>query len=63
MEPAEGGGSDLLDHVRAKQDFYIGCVIATIKQWALQGRQRTNTTGHDMRDWAQVMDWIVTNVW
>jgi len=53
---------DLLDHVRAKQGYYLGCVFAVVKQWIRQGRQQTIEIRHDFREWAKVTDWIMRNV-
>jgi len=50
---------DLLAHVKANQNYYIGCVISVIKAWVVAGEKTSNTTDHDMREWAQMMDWIV----
>ena len=54
-------GRDLLGYVRAHQPFYLGCVFAVIRRWVEHGKPRTDTCGHDFRDWAQSLDWIVQN--
>lgn len=53
---------DLLEHVRARQSYYLGCVFAVLREWIQQGRQRTAETRHDFREWVQVCDWIVQRV-
>jgi hypothetical protein len=53
---------DLLDRVRARQPYYLGCVFAVIRAWHEGGKLRTNETRHDFREWAQVMDWICQNL-
>ena len=53
------GEGDLLAHVKAHQNYYISCVMSVIKSWAELGKKMTDTTEHDMREWAQIMDWIV----
>ncbi len=53
---------DLLSHVKANQHYYLGCVIAIVKEWVTSGMLRTSTTEHDMREWAQSMDWIVQRI-
>ena len=53
---------DLLQHVRARQPFYLGCVFAIVGGWIAQGRQHTNETRHDFREWCQALDWIVQNI-
>ena len=53
---------DLLSHVRHWQSYYLGCVFAVIRAWHAQSQPRTNETRHDFRDWAQIVDWIVQNI-
>jgi len=53
---------DLLDRVRHWQPFYLGCVFSVIREWHRQGMPRTDETGHDFREWVQVVDWIVKNI-
>ena len=53
---------DLLDHVRHWQDYYLGCVFAVIRAWHAHGQPRTKETRHDFREWAQIVDWIVQNI-
>ena len=49
---------DLHAHVVANQAYYLGCVFAVIREWVRQGKQRTNESRHDFREWAQTLDWI-----
>jgi hypothetical protein len=53
---------DLLDHVRAKQPYYLGCLFAVIREWRDRGKLRTSETRHDFREWVQVVDWIAQNI-
>jgi hypothetical protein len=53
---------DLLEHVRALQPYFLGCVFAIVREWIRQGRQRTTETRHDFREWAQTLDWIAQNI-
>lgn len=53
---------DLLDHVRARQPYYLGCVFAIVREWIRQGQKRTTETRHDFREWCQVLDWIVQHI-
>ena len=55
----EGG---LLEHVKARQAFFLGAVFAIVGEWFMEGCQRTNETRHDFRQWAQTLDWIVRHV-
>jgi hypothetical protein len=49
---------DLLAHVRRRQAYYLGCVVAVIREWHKQGKPVTDETRHDFRDWVQLVDWI-----
>ncbi len=60
--PESGGTADALDHLRAQQPYYLGCVFAVVREWLRRGKQRTTETRHDMREWCQTLDWIVTNI-
>jgi hypothetical protein len=50
---------DTLGMIREKQPFYLGCVFAVVREWHRLGKQRTNETRHDFREWCQTLDWIV----
>jgi len=50
---------DLLEHIRTNQSYYLGCVLGIIKEWMARGKQKTDDTGHDFREWNQICDWIV----
>jgi hypothetical protein len=50
---------DLLAHVRANQAHYLGCVFAVIRKWHELGKEKTEETRHDFREWAQTLDLIV----
>ena len=49
----------MLEHVRARQPYYLGCVFSVIAEWLAAGKPRTPERRHDFREWAQVLDWIV----
>ncbi len=53
---------DLLHHVRRHQAYYMGCVFAVIRAWHAQGRPRMTEPKHDFREWAEIVDWIVQNI-
>lgn len=53
---------DLLAHVRAKQSYYLGAVFAVIREWCRRGKPRTGELRHDFTEWAQILDWIVQNI-
>jgi len=36
--------------------------MTVVKTWVNAGQYMTDTTEHDMRQWAQSMDWIVQNI-
>jgi hypothetical protein len=56
---AEG---DLLEHIRTNQSYYLGCVLGIIKEWMARGKPKTSDTRHDFREWNQICDWIVQNL-
>ena len=49
---------DLLAHIRANQEFFLGCVFSMITEWVLAGRPRTNESRHDFRGWCQTLDYF-----
>jgi hypothetical protein len=53
---------DLHAHVVANQPHFLGCAFAVVRAWFDAGQPRTAETRHDFREWAQVCDWIVRNV-
>jgi hypothetical protein len=56
------GQSDLLTHVRANYVEYLAAVHSVIRHWWERGHPQTNETRHDMRQWCQILDWIVQNL-
>ena len=44
------------------QHVWYGAVVTIINAWHEQGKKRTNDTRHDFREWGQIMDWIVQNI-
>jgi len=56
-------GQDMLTLVRGDaQPMLLGAVVKIIRHWFDQGMQRTDETGHTFRDWVQINDWIVQNI-
>lgn len=53
---------DTLGDLQSRQPFYLGCVFAVIGEWIANGKPKTSDTRHDFREWAQILDWIVRNV-
>ena len=53
---------DLLSHVAKRQVFYLGAVFSIIKEWARQGRLKTEESRHDFREWCRSLDWIVQHL-
>ena len=53
---------DLLARVRQWQAYYLGCVVAVIREWHAQGKPVTDETRHDFREWVQMVDWIGRNI-
>ena len=54
----EGG---LLEHVKAKQPYYLGCVHAVIREWHEAGKPRLDTE-HSFHEWVGTLDWIVQGI-
>jgi len=50
---------DMLNHVKINQPYYLGCVFSVIRAWHAAGKPRTTEARHDFRDWVQILDWIV----
>jgi hypothetical protein len=55
-------GTDLVTHVYDHYTDYLACVFAVVRRWFEAGRPRTADTRHDFKEWCQVGDWIVRNV-
>ena len=55
-------GKDALEMMFELQQVWYGAVLAVINAWHEQGKQRTTDTRHDFRDWCQILDWIVQNL-
>ncbi len=55
-------GRNLRDHIRANLPLYQGAVATVVREWHRQGKQRTETTEHSFQSWAQILDWIVQNL-
>jgi hypothetical protein len=47
-------------HIEDNRSYYLGCVLAIVQRWIADGKPKTNTTGHNFKGWARVMDHIVT---
>ena len=55
-------GKDALEIMFELQSVWYGAVLTVINAWHEQGKQRTNDTRHDFREWCQTLDWIVQNI-
>ena len=55
-------GMELLEFVDQIQPALLGAVFAVIREWHKQGKPRTRETKHDFREWCQILDWIVQNL-
>lgn len=55
-------GKDLVTHVFEHNTRYLAAVFAVIRRWHAAGKRRTADTRHDLREWCQVGDWIVVNI-
>jgi hypothetical protein len=52
---------NLLQHVEARQPFWLGCVHAVVKAWHAAGRPKLRTS-HSFHEWIGTTDWIVQRV-
>jgi len=50
---------DLLAHVRAQPELFLGALFSIVKAWHQAGKP-CDRVDHDFRRWAGVMNWIVT---
>jgi hypothetical protein len=48
--------------VTANDDYYISCVLSVVREWYSQGQPRKKVTEPDFREWSDVMDWIVQEI-
>ena len=53
---------DLHAYIVANQPLFLGSVFAIISEWVSRGKQRTDETRHDFREWSQTLDWIVQRI-
>jgi hypothetical protein len=53
---------DLLQHVQANQNIFLGCVFAVVREWIHHGKPRSCESRHDFREWTQTLDWIITEI-
>jgi hypothetical protein len=55
-------GKDDLQMTFELQHVWYGAVLTVIKEWHRLGKKRTNDTRHSFREWCQILDWIVQNL-
>ena len=53
---------DLLQHVKANQHIYLGCVFTIVREWMSHGKPRSCESRHDFREWTQTLDWIISEI-
>ena len=55
--------SDLIAYARERSPHFIGCIFSVVKHWITAGKPTANNgwDGH-FREWWEVMDWILPNV-
>ncbi len=56
---AEG---EVLDHVKARQPYFLGCVFAVVREWLRLGCPQTGETRHNFREWAGSLDFITGDI-
>jgi Bifunctional DNA primase/polymerase, N-terminal/Primase C terminal 1 (PriCT-1) len=52
---------DLLAHVEAKPDYYLGCIFAVVRAWHAAGKIELPTQ-HKFRHWVGALDYIVQKI-
>lgn len=52
----------VLDHVKARQPYFLGCVFAVVRDWIRLGCPQTGETRHDFREWAGSLDFITGTI-
>lgn len=55
-------GLDLVEFVFNNHVRFLASVYAVIRHWHRAGKPRTAETRHDFKEWCQVCDWIISNV-
>jgi hypothetical protein len=53
----------LIEHVRANQPYYLGCVHAVIRAWWTAGAPQAEVFEHDFREWARTIEGIIHFAW
>lgn len=53
---------DMLGFIKDYQPLILSWVFEIIKEWHRRGKPRTSEMCHDFREWSQIMDWIVQNI-
>lgn len=53
---------ELLEHVRANQAEYLGCIYSVLKKWINEGRLMSREVPHRYQSLLGVCDWIVTTI-
>jgi hypothetical protein len=53
---------DVLEHVKAKQSYYIGCAFAVVREWHTKGKKALPVQHAGFHEWLGALDWIVQKV-
>ena len=61
-EPGGVYRGGMREFIQDAQPYILSCVFAVVREWYRQGKPRTKDTRHDMREWCQILDWIVQNI-
>lgn len=59
---ATGNRLDTLAFVKLHYPTFLSSVFQVIREWHERGKPRTDELRHDFRDWVQILDWIVQNI-
>jgi hypothetical protein len=52
----------MLEFVQSNRAYVLSCIFTIIREWHKYGKQRSDETRHDFREWCQKLDWIVQNI-
>jgi hypothetical protein len=55
-------GKDILQLIFEWRSFLMGSVFTVVEESHRRGKPRTAETHHDFKEWCQVLDWIVQNI-
>ena len=52
----------VVEHGRAHQGKFLGAIHTVVEEWVKKGKQENGERPHDFKEWAGILDWIMTNI-